>query len=175
MTRTIYSNSKEHNTYYESDMFALCLRSTNWYQKFILLKKIKILLFFFMSYFRVKTKLSGKPRAFMPPVPQFPLLLTTYTTVIHLLQLMNLCVQLWLCNLWTVAHQAPLSMGFPRQEYWSGLPFHPPGDLPDIGIKPKSPLASSALAGRFFMTVPFGKPYVLSHSVGSDSFWSHGL
>ena len=33
---------------------------------------------------------------------------------------------------WTVAHQAPLSMGFPRQEYWSGLPFPPPGDLPDL-------------------------------------------
>ena len=39
----------------------------------------------------------------------------------------------------TVAHQAPLSMGFPRQEYWSGLPFPPPGDLPDPGIKPASP------------------------------------
>ena len=40
---------------------------------------------------------------------------------------------------WTVAHQAPLSMGFPRQEYWSGLPFLPPGDLPDPGIEPRSP------------------------------------
>ena len=39
---------------------------------------------------------------------------------------------------WTVAHQAPLSMGFSRQEYWSGLPFPSPGDLPDPGIKPKS-------------------------------------
>ena len=39
---------------------------------------------------------------------------------------------------WTVAHQAPLSVGFPRQEYWSGLPFPPPGDLP-AGIKPGSP------------------------------------
>ena len=36
---------------------------------------------------------------------------------------------------WTVARQAPLSMGFPRQEYWSGLPFPPPGDLPDPGIE----------------------------------------
>ena len=36
---------------------------------------------------------------------------------------------------WTEAHQAPLSMGFPRQEYWSGLPFPPPGDLPDPGIE----------------------------------------
>ena len=40
---------------------------------------------------------------------------------------------------WTVARQAPLSMGFSRQEYWSGLPFPSPGDLPDPGIKPGSP------------------------------------
>ena len=40
---------------------------------------------------------------------------------------------------WTVAHRAPLSMGFSRQEYWSGLPLPPPGDLPDPGIKPASP------------------------------------
>ena len=40
---------------------------------------------------------------------------------------------------WTVAHQAPLSMGFSRQEYWSGLPFPSPGDLPNPGIEPKSP------------------------------------
>ena len=40
---------------------------------------------------------------------------------------------------WTVAHQAPLSMGFSRQEYWSGMPFSPPGDLLDPGIKPTSP------------------------------------
>ena len=51
--------------------------------------------------------------------------------------------------LWTVAHQAPLSMGFPRQEYWSGLPCPPPGDLPDPGIK-RTSLMSSALAGVFF-------------------------
>ena len=49
---------------------------------------------------------------------------------------------------WTVARQAPLSMGFLRQEYWSGLPF-PPGDLPDLGIEPAS-LVSPALAGGFF-------------------------
>ena len=49
-----------------------------------------------------------------------------------------------LCDLWTVAHQAPLSMGFSRQEYWSGLACFPPGDLPDPGITPMSP-ASSAL------------------------------
>ena len=40
---------------------------------------------------------------------------------------------------WTAAHQAPLSMEFSRQEYWSGLPFSSPGDLPDLGIEPGSP------------------------------------
>ena len=55
---------------------------------------------------------------------------------------------------WTVAHQAPLSMGFSRQENWSGLPFPSPGDLPDPGIEPVSP----ALAGGFFTTETPGKP-----------------
>ena len=50
--------------------------------------------------------------------------------------------------LWTVACQASLSMGFSKQEHWSGLPCPPPGDLPDPRIKPK-PLKSLALAGRF--------------------------
>ena len=58
---------------------------------------------------------------------------------------------------WTLAHQAPLSMGFPRQEYWSGLPFPSPGDLLDPDIKPRS-LMSPALAGRFFTTESPGKP-----------------
>ena len=52
-------------------------------------------------------------------------------------------------TLWTIAHQAPLSMGFSRQEYWSGLPCPPAGNLPDPGIEPVS-LMSPALAGRFF-------------------------
>ena len=54
---------------------------------------------------------------------------------------------------WTVAYQAPLSMGFPRQEYWSGLPFPPSGDLLNLGIELTSP-ASLALAGGFFTTEP---------------------
>ena len=57
---------------------------------------------------------------------------------------------------WTVACQAPLSMGFPRQEYWSGLPFPSPGDLPNPGTEPVSP----ALAGRFFTIEPEGKSFL---------------
>ena len=60
------------------------------------------------------------------------------------------CVQLF-ATLWAVACQAPLSMGFPRQENWSGLPYLPPGDLPNPGIEPVS-LASPALAGSSFTT-----------------------
>ena len=58
------------------------------------------------------------------------------------------CVQLFATS-WTVAHQAPLSMGVFRQEYWSGLPCLPPGDLPHPGIKP-APLLSPVLARGFF-------------------------
>jgi len=58
---------------------------------------------------------------------------------------------------WTVAHQAPLSMGFSRREHWSGSPFPPQGDLPEPGIK----LASPALAGGFFTTEPPGQHLTL--------------
>ena len=58
---------------------------------------------------------------------------------------------------WIVAYQAPLSMVFPRQEYWSGLPFPPSRDLPDTGIEPLS-LACPALVGGFFTIEPAGKP-----------------
>ena len=63
---------------------------------------------------------------------------------------------------WTIAPQAPLSMGFPRQEYWSGLPFPSPEDLLNPGIEPASP----AMAGGFFIIVSPGKPqnYVYVHS-----------
>ena len=60
-------------------------------------------------------------------------------------------VQLFV-TLLTVTHQAPLSMGFSRQEYWNGLPFPTPGDLPDPGIEPKS-LMSPALAAKFSTTM----------------------
>ena len=60
----------------------------------------------------------------------------------------------FLTTLWTIACQASLSMGFPRQKYWSWLPLPSPGILPDPGIE----LASPALAGGFFTSGPLGKP-----------------
>ena len=58
---------------------------------------------------------------------------------------------------WTVAHQAPLSMGFPRQEYWSGLPCPPPGDLPNPGIYSAFP----AMVDGFLTTEPPEKPHLI--------------
>ena len=69
-------------------------------------------------------------------------------------------------TLWTAFPQALLSMGFLRQEYWSGLPFPPPGDLPNPGIKPIS-LAAPTFAGGFFPIVPPGK----SLEMNSGYFW----
>ena len=59
-----------------------------------------------------------------------------------------------LCDSWTVAHEAPPTMGFSRQDYWSGLPFPSPGDLPDPGIRPRSP----ALKADTLTSAPPGKP-----------------
>ena len=63
----------------------------------------------------------------------------------------------WLCvTPWTIAHQAPLSKGFSRQEYWSGLPFPTPGNLPDWGIEHSSPTQAGSLP-----LAPPGKPYTM--------------
>ena len=79
---------------------------------------------------------------------------------------LSLCLFMCVCaltcawffaTLWTVACQAPLSMGFSRQEYWSELPFPPPGGCPHPGVESTSPVFP-ALAGRFFTTVPPWKP-----------------
>ena len=74
---------------------------------------------------------------------------------------------------WIVAHQVPLSMGFSRQGYWSGVSFPPPGDLPDPGIQPTSP----SLVGGFFTTEPPGKPPKLHDSddinIQRDVKWNY--
>ena len=75
---------------------------------------------------------------------------------------------------WTVACQAPLSMGFSRQEYWRRLPFHSPGDLPDLGIKPACPVSPAWQADSLLLK-SLGKPKISrngsseSHSVVSNS------
>ena len=73
---------------------------------------------------------------------------------------------------WTVACQAPLYMEFSRQEYWSELPFPLPGDLPDPGIKPSSPILPS---GFFATAPPSGTSVQFSHSVVSGSWRPHAL
>ena len=72
-------------------------------------------------------------------------------------------------TLWTIAHQAPPSTGFCRQEYWSGLPFPSPGDLPNPGIEPRSPpLQADALTSE-----PPGKPnaYIMNTGTNSSKEW----
>ena len=68
----------------------------------------------------------------------------------HLCLVAQLCPPL--CHPWTVARQAPLSMEFFRQGYWSGLPFPTPGDLPDLGIEPVSPVSPSLTVGIFLLS-----------------------
>ena len=66
---------------------------------------------------------------------------------------------------WTVAHQAPLSMGFPRQEYWSRLPFPSPGDLPDPGVELTSPALAGGTGNEWLITTePPGKPILFVDS-----------
>ena len=76
-----------------------------------------------------------------------------FTAVLTVLR----CVQLFVAP-WTVACQASLSMGFPREEYWSGLPYPPPGDLPDPGIEPES-LAFPKLQADSLPLSHLGRPF----------------
>ena len=76
---------------------------------------------------------------------------------------------LTLCNPVDFGRQAPVSMGFSRQEYWSGLPFPPPGDLPDPGIEPNS-LTSSALANQLFSTSGTWEALTLLNSYQKTEF-----
>ena len=75
------------------------------------------------------------------------------------------CVQLF-ATPWTITYQTPLSMGFSKQEYWSGFPFLSPGDLPDPGIKPRSP----ALQADALPSEPPGKPKNVQITVQLHSF-----
>ena len=83
----------------------------------------------------------------------------THIAVLNVISIWRVHAQS-LCHVWlsetpcTVAHQAPVSIGLSQQEYWSGLPFPPPGELSEPGIEPMSP----ALTGGFFTTKPTGKP-----------------
>ena len=74
---------------------------------------------------------------------------------------------------WTVARQAPLSVEFSRQEYWSGLPFLSPGNLPDPGIEPRS-LTSPVLTGSFLFLplAPLGKPMLMHPSCYSEKLFA---
>ena len=80
--------------------------------------------------------------------------------------LVRLCV-----TLWTITHQGPLFIGFSRQEYWSVLPYPPPGDPPDPGIELTS-LQSHAVAGGFFTTSATWEAqlYIYMYTFFSDSF-----
>ena len=74
-------------------------------------------------------------------------------------------LRLILCDPMIAGFQAPLSMGFPRQEYWSGSPFSSPGDLSNPGIEPVSP----ALADGFITTEPPGKPSLSGNNVQNQA------
>ena len=75
-------------------------------------------------------------------------------------------------TLWILVHQAPLSVGFSRQEYWSGLPCPPPGALPDPQTEPVS-LMSPALAGRCFTTEPPGSLVRTSGGINQGKHWAY--
>ena len=80
------------------------------------------------------------------------------------------CVQLFVTP-WTVAHQAPLSMEFSRQEYWGGLPFPPPRDLPDPGTKPTSPVSPELQADSLLLSYR-GSPHriLFGYKMRPDEF-----
>ena len=87
----------------------------------------------------------------------------TYTTVLNVKSLSH--VQLFVTP-WTVTYQVPLSIGFSRQEYWSGLPFPPPGDLPNPGVEPRSP----TLQADALLSEPPGKPHTIVYRLQSHTF-----
>ena len=100
--------------------------------------------------------------------------LSDYTGLIQMCVLSRFS-RVWLfTSLWTVACQAPLSKGSSRQEYWSGLPHPPPGDLPNPGIKPAS-LMSPALGGRFFTTCTTWEAQIITQIIQHNLLYPHSL
>ena len=87
----------------------------------------------------------------------------TYTTVLNVKSLSH--VQLFVTP-WTVTYQVPLSIGFSRQKYWSGLPFPPPGDLPNPGVEPRPP----TLQADALLSEPPGKPHTIVYRLQSHTF-----
>ena len=73
---------------------------------------------------------------------------------------------------WSIAHQAPLSMALSRQEYWSGLPCPPPGDLPDPGIKPMSPMAPALQSDSLPLSHPGSQGLVGETDKSVITIWS---
>ena len=106
------------------------------------------------------------------------LFLHQYHTVLsHSLCVLSHFSHAWLFStLWTAARQPPLSMGFFRWEYWSGLPCPPPEDLPNSEIEPKSPVSPALQADSLQLSHQRNTLHVLlfSSSVVSDSLWPHG-
>ena len=110
---------------------------------------------------REEVIIKGNEREFLVTVKYF----------CHLIVAVNIWIYVWLfAALWTVAYQAPVSMGFWRQEYWSGLPFPSPLDLSDPGIKP----VFSWITGRFFTTELPGKPiWIYTYSKFQKTLYTH--
>ena len=106
-----------------------------------------------MPFLELKVPTQGGPLMCKLTNPEPCLLCEPLNTAFSVIQL---CLTLVFATSWMVAHQAPLSMGFSKQGYGSGLPCPPPGDLPDTGMEPVS-LMSPALVGRIFTTAPPGR------------------
>ena len=111
-----------------------------------------------VSHLTIKTKPSLCPDAHLLSLQILFSLVDPLASNVVIVQLLN---HVSFVTLWTVAHKTPLSMGFPRQKYWSGLLFPSPEDPPDPGIKPVFP----ALAGGFFIIEPPGKPMITGPSI----------
>ena len=101
----------------------------------------------------------GRKKLILPYMKLFIFMITEPHPKVRIVLSHLSCVPLF-ATLWTVAHQAPLSMGFSRQEYWSGLPCPPPGNLPDPGIKPVSLRSSANWWVDSLPLAPPGKPLV---------------